>query len=135
VIWVLIGALAAFVVGFFVYFFVIRFKRLERFGSVAVPGDEVVQLPAGDVKVYYEDSRRFRYSETPEPWRGFSVLVSNAESGRRIDLADPPRAATTYKVRGKTRIPFGTLRLPAEGGYRVVSNIDPEALDPRITFG
>ena len=133
-IWVLIGALAAFVVGFFIYFFVIRFQRLERFGSIAVPGDEVVQLPAGEVTVYYEDSQRFRYSETPEPWRGFSVLVSDAESGERIDLAEPPHTAT-YKVRGKTRIPFGTLRLPAAGGYRVVSDIDPEALDPRITFG
>jgi hypothetical protein len=133
-IWVLIGVLAAFTVGFFIYFFVIRFRRLERYGSVAVPGDEVVELPAGPVVVYYEDAQRFSYAETPEPWRGFSVLVSDADGGERIDLGEAPHTAT-YKVRGRTRIPYATLELPKAGRYRVRSQIDPEALSPRITFG
>ena len=132
--WIVIGLLAAFVVGFFVYFFVIRFGRLERHGSVAVPGDEIVELPAGEVVLYYQDSQRFRYSEKPEPWRGFSVLVSEADDGERVDLGEPPDVAT-YKVRGKTRIPYATLSLPRAGRYRVQSQIDAEAIEPRITFG
>ena len=133
-IWLLTGLLAAFVVGFFVYFFVVRWARLERHGSVAVPGEEVVELPAGEVVVYYQDSQRFRYSERPEPWRGFSVLVSADEGGERVDLDEPPHSAI-YKVRGKTRIPYATLRLPRAGRYRVRSQIDAEAIEPRVTFG
>ena len=133
-IWVLTGLLAAFVVGFFVYFFVVRWARLERHGSVAVPGEEVVELPAGEVVVYYQDSQRFRYSERPEPWPGFSVLVSADEGGERVDLDEPPHTAI-YKVRGKTRIPYATLRLPRAGRYRVRSQIDAEAIEPRVTFG
>ncbi len=133
-IWLLTGLLAAFVVGFFVYFFVVRWARLARHGSVAVPGEEVVELPAGEVVVYYQDSQRFRYSERPEPWRGFSVLVSADEGGERVDLDEPPHSAI-YKVRGKTRIPYATLRLPRAGRYRVRSQIDAEAIEPRVTFG
>ncbi len=51
-----------------------------------------------------------------------------------MDLGPAPDTAT-YKVRGKTRIPYATLDLPSAGRYRVRSQIDPEALEPRVTFG
>jgi hypothetical protein len=133
-IWLLIGLLTAFVIGFFVYFFVIRWNRLERFGSVAVPGDEVVELPAGRVVVYYQDSERYRYSQVPEPSAGFSVLVSEEGGGARVDLGEAPHSAI-YKARGKTRIPYATLDLPHAGRYRIRSQVGPGAPEPRITLG
>lgn len=132
-IWLVVALLAVFIVGFFIYFFVIRFNNLERHGSVGVPGDSVIDLPAGQIKVYYQDAQRFRYSEEPAPWTGFSMLVSAEDGGERIDLGPAPETAT-YKVRGKTRIPYATLDLPRAGRYRIVSQIDPEAIEPRITF-
>lgn len=133
-IWVLIGLLAAVVVGTFVYLFVIRWGRLERYGSVAVPGESVVELPAGEVVLYYQDSHKWRYSERPRPWSGFSVLVSDEQGGERVDLGPAPERAI-YKARGKNRIPYATLSLPAAGRYRVRSQIDAEGIEPRITFG
>ena len=100
-----------------------------------MPGDEVVELPAGEVVLYYQDSQRFRYSEKPEPWRGFSVLVSDADGGERIDLGEPPHTRHLQGRGGKTRIPYATLSLPRAGRYRVQSQIDAEAIEPRITFG
>lgn len=133
-IWVTVGIVALGIITFVVYLFVIRWNRLARHGSVEVPGESVVELPAGQVAVYYEDAFRWRYSQRPEPWAGFSMLVSDEQSGERVDLA-PPEAQTTFKSRGRNRIPFGSLNLPRAGRYRVKAQIDADATQPRITFG
>lgn len=133
-IWVLVGLVAAFTVGFFLYLFVFRWNALARHGSVEVPGESVVELPAGSVAVYYEDAHKWRYSERPEPARDFSVLFSEEPGGRRIDLA-PPEAEATYKARGRNRIPYGVLNVPGAGRVRVKSQIHADAAEPRITFG
>lgn len=133
-IWVLIGLTTALIFAFVLYLFVFRWNRMARHGSVEVPGESLVELPAGDVVLYYQDSFKWRYSERPRPWSGFSVLVSEEGSEQRIDLAPAPGEAI-YKSRGKNRIPFGTLRLPRAGRYRVRSQIDSDAAEPRITFG
>jgi hypothetical protein len=85
------------------------------------------------VLVYYEDAFRWRPSQKPEPWAGFSMLVSDEESGRRIDLG-PPHSEVAYKSTGKNRVPYGVLDLPRAGRYRVVSKVEPDAHDPHITF-
>ncbi len=133
-IWVAIGLVTLVVLGFPLYLFVFRWNRLARHGSVEVPGESVVELPEGPVTVYYEDAFKWRYSERPEPWSGFSVLVSDERNGERIDLG-PPEPKTTYKARGKNRIPYGSLQLPGAGRYRVKSQIGADATNPRITFG
>lgn len=133
-IWVLVALLALGVAAFLLYLFVFRWNRMDRYGSVEVPGDSVVQLPAGRVRVYYEDRFRWRFSDTAEPWSGFSMLVSEEPGGARVDLQEP-QAKTTFKARGRNRIPYGELELPHAGGYRVSSQVDADAVDPRITFG
>jgi hypothetical protein len=133
-IWIVIGLLVAGIVAFFVYLFVVRWGRLERHGSVAVPGESVLELPAGELVLYYQDSRKWRYSQRPEPPTGFSVVVSDERSGERVDLGAAPDTAI-YKARGKNRIPHATLRLPRAGRYLVRSHLDGDAIEPRITFG
>ncbi|MDP9228032.1 MAG: hypothetical protein M3M99_03135 [Actinomycetota bacterium] len=132
-IWVVIGAIAVSIVAFFVYFFLIRWRRMARYGRLEVPGEGVVQLPAGTVTVYYEDAFKWRYSERPRPWSGFSVLVSGPDD-QRIDLRQPKNATAT-KTAGKVRIPFGVIELPRAGAYRVRSQVDADATGPHVTFG
>jgi hypothetical protein len=117
-----------------VYLFVIRTRRFERYGSAAVPGDEVIELPAGEVAVYYQDASKWRHSERPRPAEGFSVLVSVEAGGERLDLR-PPRTDTVYKSGGRNRIPYGLLQVPRAGRHRVVSRVGADAVEPRVTFG
>ncbi len=116
------------------YVFVVRTRRFGRYGSVEVPGDEVIELPAGEVAVYYQDAFKWRYSERPRPAAGFSVLVSVEGGGERLDLR-PPRTDTVYKSGGRNRIPYGLLRVPRAGRHRVVSRVGADAVEPRVTFG
>ena len=132
--WVVFGLVTVAVATFLLYMFAVRFNRMHRHGSVAVPGESVIELPAGRVVVHYEDRFRWRPSDRPRPWDGFSMLVSDEESGERIDLGPPP-SETAVKARGRNRIPYGTLELPHAGRYRIRSQIEADATEPRIIFG
>jgi hypothetical protein len=131
---VLAGALALITTLIFFYLFVVRTRRFERHGSVEVPGDEVLELPEGEVAIYYQDAFKWRHSERPRVWEGFSLLVSDETSGERLDVR-PPGNETVYKSAGRNRIPYGLLQVPRAGPYRVVSRIGPDAAGPRVTFG
>lgn len=133
-IWLLVGLIAAATAAFLLYLFVFRWRQMARLGNVEVPCDTVVELPAGKIVVYYQDGFRWRYSEPPRPWSGFSVLISDEGDGRRIDLGPPPKQAT-IKHAGTNRVPYGTMTLPQAGRYRIVSQVDADATEPAITFG
>jgi hypothetical protein len=133
-IWVVIGIVTLILAGFILYLFGFRWGRMARHASVEVPGESVVELPAGRVAVYYEDGFRWRYSERARPWAGFSMLVSAEASGERLDL-EPPEKRTTFRSRGRNRIPYGALDVPRAGRYKVSSQVDADAVDPRIIFG
>jgi hypothetical protein len=130
---VLIVAISLLVTALLVYLFVVRPRTSRRLGVVAVPGEATIELPAGEIGVFYEDRFAWRYSERPKPWSGFSMLVSD-EGGKRVDLG-PPKDETVIKSGGKNVIPYGTLELPSAGRYTVKSQVDSDALEPRITFG
>ena len=58
-IWVLTGAVTLSIILFFVYMFKVRPRALESHGALDVPSDETIELPAGEIGVYYEDSHRW----------------------------------------------------------------------------
>ena len=133
-VWLAVAVVALATTAVLVYFFVVRPRGFARLGRLPVPGDEVVELPAGTHRVYYEDSFRWRYSEVPRPWEGFSMLISEEESDRRIDLGPAPDQST-IKSGGRNRIPYATIELPAAGRYRVTTRVGAGASDPYVTFG
>ena len=132
--WVAVAAVAVLIAASAIYFFGIRWRLMARHGRLQVPCDEVIRLSAGEHVVYYEDAERWRYSETPRVGDGFSVLVSEAEGGRRIDLESPP-SPTPTKISGRNRIPYAHLRLPRAGSYRITAEIRAGASKPHVTFG
>ena len=133
-IWLAMGAVIVGVTAVLIYVFVIRWRRMARYGRLDIPCDEVVSLPAGEVVVFYEDGFRWRYSDRPRPWGGFSVLISDADSGERIDLGDAS-SETGMQRSGKNRIPYAAVRLRHAGRYRVVVQVNEDATDPAIMFG
>ena len=133
-VWVAVAVIAVATTALFVYLFLIRPRGFGRLGRVAVPGDEVIELPAGRHHVYYEDAFRWRYSDIPRPWDGFSLLISDEQTGKRVDL-EPPPDQSTIKSGGRNRIPFATVELPADGSYRVKTQVNSDAEDPYVTFG
>jgi hypothetical protein len=132
-IWISSAVFVLFVVAV-VFYFVRRWRSMARHGRVAIPCDQKVQLPAGRLVIHYEDHRRLRFSEKPSPWSGFSVLVSGPEDDRRLDLHPPPESPG-FNAGHRSRVPYATVNLPSAGGYRVVAQVDEDALDPHITFG
>jgi hypothetical protein len=132
--WVAVGLVAAIILGAAVYFFLIRWMLMARHGRLAIPCDEVVELPAGEHMIHYEDAKRWRYSEAPQVAAGFSVVVAEAESGRRVDLAEPP-SPTPTKTSGKSRIPYALLVLPEPGSYRITARVGAGAERPHLTIG
>ena len=133
-VWVAVALVALLVTGVLVYFFVLRPREFARLGRLSVPGDDVIELPAGRHRIYYEDGFRWRYSDVPRPWDGFSLLISDEASGKRIDL-EPAPDQSIIKSGGRNRIPFATVELPAGGRYRVTTHVDSDAVDPYVTFG
>jgi hypothetical protein len=118
-------------------YFVVRWRRMGRFGSYDIPCDKAIELPAGKVTLYYGDSRGVRYSEVFEPPSSFSVLVSDEESGERIDFGEPHSTISTKTGAGSSRIPYATLDLPRAGKYRLNARIHEgeEIISPRVSFG
>ncbi len=132
-IWVTVAVVAALLIGFALYFVLFRWRAMARHGRFPAPCDEVVDLPAGEHVIYYEDAERWRYSEPPRIGDGFSVEVSGADGGR-IELQQPP-ALTPVKTSGRNRIPYGLLRAEEPGAYRVVARGAGAARNPHLTIG
>lgn len=131
--WIVIGLVTVLTIGFVIYLFYLRPRAYARFGSLDVPGDDKISLPAGEIGIFYEDNQRWRFSDRPAIGDGFSVLVSD-ESGDRLDIADPG-TDVVWKSSGKNRIPYGVLSVPAPAKVRVVSQLNAELDMARITFG
>jgi hypothetical protein len=118
--WVAVAAVAVALAAFVIYLFVVRWRRMARHGRLQLPCDAVVRLPAGEVTIYYEDDVRRRNSDVARVPDGLSVLVSDADGGARLDLAEPPSATATRRG-GATRIPYAKLAVPRQGRYRVAA--------------
>jgi hypothetical protein len=132
--WAIVAIVALGLVAALLYLYLVPWNRTARYGSVEVPSDTVIQLPAGELIVYYEDAERWKRAERPQPAQGFSVVISDEQGGERIDQRPPPRD-TAVKARGRNRIPHAALTLPTAGRYRVRSQVNAGAAEPRITFG
>lgn len=133
--WIVMGVVTAAVTAFLVYTFYVRPRSYRSIGALDVPGEATIELPAGEVGVYYEDAQRWRYADRPQVANGFSMLVSDGE-GDRLDL-DEPETDMVYKSGGRNRIPYGTLHVPSAGTYNVISQINAAEVPPkaRVTFG
>lgn len=105
-----------------------------QFGSVAVPGKKQVDLPKGDIDVYY--------AEQVDPDAGVPLVVPD---DLRYTVTDADGLAVQVRSRGAeaestedgmTRL-VGSLRAPADGLYTVTTESTQagQRIAPAVTFG
>jgi hypothetical protein len=98
----------------------------DAYGSVSVPGQQVFQLPAGDVRVNLEnettgsdDPRSIE--DRPE---GLAVRVVPAAGGRELAVKEVPQWLFVSISGDRGHEPFGKVEVPSAGRYRIQVSAD-----------
>jgi hypothetical protein len=104
----------------------------DTLGSVSVPGQQVLELPAGDVRVNFEndttgsgDTRSIE--DRPE---GLAVRILPANGGEEIAVRDVPNWLFSSISGDRGHEPFGKIEIPSAGSYRIqVTDDDSPGFD------
>jgi hypothetical protein len=98
----------------------------DKYGTVAVPGQRVFDLPEGDVRLNFEgdtvgsgDSRSIQ--DQPD---GLEVRVTPAGGGDPLEVEDVPSWLFSSTSGDRGHEPFGKVDIPSEGSYRVQATAD-----------
>jgi hypothetical protein len=122
------------------------FSRAKRIGEVPVPGGASLELPAGRVRLRYEEAREGR---SPRPGGGgkpfgaapqLVLTVRPLDGGDALEIAKP-RSAKRGAGGGRIWSGYGSIEVPAAGQYEVVAgevtetaSEPPLRVDPRIVL-
>jgi hypothetical protein len=107
----------------------------DEYGRIAIPpGRGVVELPAGEVVVFYEEARAISTDEAvPEPEVDWEIRPTDGGDPLPLD-GDGGRESNVREQRAWTD--FETLDVPEAGPYRVViHDVNAGGADPAVTFG
>jgi hypothetical protein len=107
----------------------------DKYGRVAIPpGRGTVELPAGEVIVFYEEARAISAKEVfPEPQIDWSIRPAGGGAALPLD-GDGGRETNVGVDRAWTD--FEGLDVPESGPYRVVvRKLETRGASPAITFG
>jgi hypothetical protein len=107
----------------------------DEYGRVEIPpGRGVVELPAGEVVVFYEEARAISVDQAvPEPEVDWEIRPEDGGEPLALD-GDGGRESNVREQRAWTD--FETLDVPEAGPYRVVvEDVSAGGPEPTITFG
>jgi hypothetical protein len=122
------------------------FSRAKRIGEVPVPGGANLELPAGKVKLRYEEAREGRNPRPDSGGRPFGASPQLVLTVRPVDGGDAltieqPRGVQRGAGGGRIWSGHGSIEIPATGEYEVVAGEvtetaaeSPERIDPRIVL-
>src|SRR3954465_6780064 len=109
-------------------------RNAHAYGEVPMPGRESVNLPAGEVIIFYgERTGRFEHSPLPVP-SNLQLRVRTA-SGQSL-LGSTPYSFKQFNDGDYVRRSIAKLKVPEAGDYEAVipTNV-PGAVRPVISFG
>jgi hypothetical protein len=93
----------------------------DKYGRVSVPGQQVLQLPAGEVRINFENDTTgggdTKSIQDQPP--GLAVRVSPAAGGKEIAVEDVPSWLFSSIRNDRGHEPFAKVEIPAAGGYQV----------------
>jgi hypothetical protein len=109
-------------------------RDAHAYGEVPVPGRDSVNLPAGEVIIFYgERIGRFEHSPLAVP-SNLQLRVRTA-SGQSL-LGSTPYAFNQFDDGDYVRRSIAKLKVPESGDYEAVAPAaTPGAVDPVISFG
>jgi hypothetical protein len=108
-------------------------RDASAYGEVPVPGRDSVNLPAGEVIIFYGERTESGDSPlTVPPNLRLRVRTTNGQSL----LGSTPYAFDQFDDGDFVRRAIAKLRVPEAGDYEAVSSTsDPGAVEPVISFG
>lgn len=111
------------------------FTASDRFGTVPMPGRETLDLPAGDVTVYFQENVDLGDNENLRPPADIRLDVRPSDGGPPVPL-DPGGLSNEVSDGFGTRVSIGDLDVPEGGDYAVAVGRTAEGRnEPAIVFG
>jgi hypothetical protein len=111
------------------------FTASDRFGTVPMPGRETLDLPAGDVTVYFQEDVDLGENENLRPPADIRLDVRPSGGGPPVRL-DPGGFSNEVSGGFGTRVSIGDLDVPDGGDYVVAAGPTAEGRSaPAIVFG
>jgi hypothetical protein len=109
-------------------------RDAHAYGQVPMPGRESVNLPAGEVIIFYGE-RIGRFEDSPVAVPSNLQLRVRTTNGQSL-LGSTPYAFNQFNDGDYVRRSIAKLRVPEAGDYEAVSPTSvPGAVDPVISFG
>ena len=103
----------------------------DKYGRVSMPGKGRLDLPEGDVHLYYEERVTLQNDRTLDVPSGIQVVARREETVRSKRTTE-----NAITLDGRALTEFGKLEIPRAGEYRVtVRARDRGSNQPAVTFG
>jgi hypothetical protein len=104
----------------------------DLYGRVSLPGKGALDLPEGDVALYYESHVDLPENDSLDVPSGLRVVAQRENTRVRSKKV----VNNELGIGNRTLREFAKLEIPREGRYRVtVRSEAPGAYDPAVTFG
>ena len=111
------------------------FTASDRYGTVPMPGRETLELPAGDVTVYFQENVDLGENENLRSPADIRLDVRPSDGGRAVKL-DPGGLSNEVSGGFGTRVSIGEFDIPEGGEYNVAAGPTAEGRnEPAIVFG
>jgi hypothetical protein len=111
------------------------FTASDRFGTVPMPGHETLDLPAGDVIVYFQEDVNLGENESLRPPSDIRLAVRPSDGGSPVPL-DPGGVSNEVSGSFGSRVSIGDLDVLEGGDYLVSVGRTREARnEPAIVLG
>ncbi|HSJ17779.1 MAG TPA: hypothetical protein VK920_06770 [Solirubrobacterales bacterium] len=111
------------------------FTASDRFGTVPMPGRETLDLPVGDVTVYFQEDVDLGDNENLRPPGDIRLDVRPADGGEPLAL-DPDGFSNEVSGNFGSRVSIGDLDVSDGGDYVVTAARTAENRNqPAIVFG
>jgi hypothetical protein len=125
-----------------ILFLVFRSRRTaDDYGQIPVPGQTTVALPAGKMKLSYQESYKARGTEDSIDFGVPATLQVTVESpaGEALEIKGPGfggMGASLNTGSGWSRALIGTIHIAQPGAHTVTAQGDlPNAIEPQILIG
>jgi hypothetical protein len=122
-------------------------RGASDYGTVPVPGSQQLELPAGQVYLIYQESKKSKVDFSGADDVGVhgdvmfaappGLQVSVTPVGGGPPLAISPRLSTnTSTKKGQSRDAIGSVEITTPGTYTVTAGPElPDAIEPQILVG
>lgn len=108
-----------------------------KHGSFAIPGESVVELPQGRVRIYYEKAEGEPGDDSGfKPPDSLQVKVASADSGEELPVRHKlPFGEAAHETAQFGRSYVGRIEVQSAGRYRVEASVETDDPSPHLALG